>query len=133
MEAIQSRANMRRKQEDPFFGCSRIGQIQTTEAHLESCFGWPTICNSHIPGGYKRETLYEWRILTPVGPLAIYDYKEWEDPDFADDKLICWSVAGRASSYTNRRIHPINKWVAQQTGLIVTDTRPACWLQLAAA
>jgi len=129
MEAIQSRANRRRKQQGPFMGCSKIGQIQTSKAHLVSCLGEPTVCNSHIPGGFYRQTLYRWEFLTPVGPLAIYDYKEWDDPDFADDKVICWSVSGRVRSYRNRPIHPVNKWVAEQTRLTVTDERPACWLK----
>jgi hypothetical protein len=122
----QKRANRRRQQQSPVFGwgTSGIGQIQTSYSHLKSCLGQPTICNRDIPGGYMRQTLYEWEIRTPVGPVTIYDYKEWEDPDFADEKVIAWNVGGRSEKYTRRQVHPVNKWVADQTGLPVLDRRP---------
>lgn len=123
MTAIQSRSNRRRKQQNPMWGTSRIGQFQASYSHLKSCLGSPTVCNSDIPGGYMRQTLYEWEMRTPAGPVRIYDYKEWEDPDFADDKVIDWNVGGRHGSYTSRQIHPANKWVADQTGLPVVDMR----------
>jgi hypothetical protein len=89
-----------------------------------SCLGEPTRCNSDIPAELLRQSLYVWEIRTPSGPVSIYDYKEWEDPDFADEKVITWSVAGRSDSFTSRMVHPVNGWVAKQTGLSVTDCRP---------
>ena len=117
----------RRNNWNPFWGTSKIGQIKTSKAHLVECLGEPTLCNDHIPGGFFRQTLYTWQFRTASGPVEIYDYKEWEDPDFADNKVITWSVAGRSHKYTAREVHPINKWVADRTGLPVEDTRPHCW------
>lgn len=126
--AAQKRANRRRKQQNPMWGTSRIGQIQTSYSHLKSCLGDPTVCNSSIPGGYMRQTLYRWEMHTPAGPVSIYDYKEWEDPDFADDKVIEWNIGGRHDKYTHRQDHPVNKWVADQTGLHVVDMRTPHYL-----
>jgi hypothetical protein len=119
----QKRANRRRKQQNPFWGTSKIGEIQTSYSHLKSCLGLPTVCNRHLPGGFTRQTLYRWEMRTAAGPVSIYDYKEWEDPDFADDKVIAWGVCGRHEKYTSRQVHPVNKWVADQTSLPVVDMR----------
>ena len=105
-------------------GTSKIGEFWATKAQLVAALGNPTICNSDIPGGVKRSTLYEWQLRTGGGPLAIYDYKEWEDPDFADDKLICWHVGGRAKAYLTRREHRGLRLLSDRLGVTVTDTRP---------
>ena len=104
-------------------GTSKIGEFWATKAQLVAALGNPTICNSDIPGGVKRQILYEWRLRTGGGPLAIYDYKEWEDPDFADDKLICWQVGGRAEAYLTRREHRALRLLSDRLGVTVTDTR----------
>ena len=112
---------------DPFMGTSRIGQFESSKAYLASRLGEPTICNADIPSSMGRQTLYTWAFRTAYGPVMIYDYKEWEDPDFADDKVITWQVGGRAESYRSRRVHPINQWVSDRIGLAVSDRRPPCY------
>ena len=108
----------------PFMETSLIGQFESSKAYLASRLGEPTICNDHIPSSMLRQSLYTWAIRTAYGPVMIYDYKEWEDPDFADDKVITWQVGGRSKSYTARRAHPINQWVSDRIGLAVSDRRP---------
>lgn len=108
---------------DPFMETSKIGEFTATTQQIVSALGYPTICNDHIPGGYMRYTLFEWRIRTPFGPVTIYDHKEWEDPDFAEDKLISWQVGARHKSYKDRTDHPVLKWVEQRLGVTTADTR----------
>ena len=114
----------RYRQPDPFVGLSLIGQVQTSKAHLVRCLGEPTACYADIPAGFQRQSLYVWEIRTSSGPVLIFDYKHWEDPDFPEEKVLPWSVVSRAEAYTGRKVHPVNKWLAEQTGLPVTDRRP---------
>ena len=119
--------NRRAGKKDPFMETGKIGEFWATTAQLVKAFGSPTICNDHIPGGYMRQTLYEWRLRTRYGPLCVYDYKEWEYPNFASDKLICWQVGGRCEAYTSRIEHPGLKWLHEQLGVPVKDDRPWCY------
>ena len=115
----------RKKKKSLGFGTSKIGEVRATTKQLVKALGYPTKCNDHIPGGWYRQTLYEWQLKTPVGPITIYDFKEWDDPDFAEDKVITWHVGGRKDSFAARQIHPVNQWLADAIGVDVLDTRNA--------
>ncbi|MDA9661376.1 hypothetical protein N9T35_00100 [bacterium] len=107
---------------NPFGGTSKIGEIRATTTQLVQALGYPTFSNDDIPGGFDRDTLYEWALRTSVGPITIYDWKEWEDPDFAEDKVITWQIGGRAHSYKRKPVHPALTFIKKATGFNVQQT-----------
>ena len=104
------------KKTDPFSDTSKIGEVTATTTQLVKALGYPLFCNDDIPGGFRRQTLYEWQLRTPVGPITVYDWKEWEDPDFAEDKVITWCIGGRANSYKNQPVHPALTFIKKKVG-----------------
>lgn len=120
-------AALKKYKSDPFVGGGKIGEFSATTTQVVKAFGYPTFCNDDIPGGgMERQSLFEWRLRTIFGPVMIYDYKEWEDPDFPEDKVICWQVGSRVGSYSDRVNHPALRWIEQQLGVPVVDKRLWC-------
>ncbi|MBU6389702.1 hypothetical protein KGQ71_04280 [Patescibacteria group bacterium] len=74
-------------------GCSYKGQIDIPYAELVQLLGEPTLAGD----GYKTDA--EWLVVTPEGPVWLYNYKDGTNYLGEDgtptDRLRCWHVGAR--------------------------------------